>query len=237
MELDFGLFSRSNRPALRLRFEMTAGMGKSVAEDLPFSPKEMAYEMNPFVEQQAGGLLFRAGLVHACQHLIYKDHDEPWYLAEGLDLPPDVYFNRLYAGMGRRESRREKLTAAYFGKTVPHRTPPLLWYVEAGGYLRSLGELLAEESLYGDNDWAADAKADVMVPVLVRPSVALFVASRAHVLFDIHDHTFWRERLEVENFFASRGFGSSAFLAWNVVDEHPRDSREGLWEVGARFFF
>ena len=237
MELDFSLLSRADRLELRTRFEMSAGMGQSVAENLPFSPKEMAYEINPFLEYRAGGLLYRAGLVHACQHLIYKDNEDPWYLEEGVDIPPDVYFNRLYAGAGMQETRREVLQRTYLGALATAKKPPAVWYVEAGWYLRSLGSLLDEESLYGDNDWVADLKADMMFPFRVRKAYALFAASRTHVLFDTDSNAYWRERLELEAFFASRGFGSSVFLAWNTVDEHPRDSREGLFELGARFFF
>ena len=237
MELDFSILSRADHLELRTRFEMSAGMGQSVAENLPFSPKEMAYEINPFLEYRAGGLLYRAGLVHACQHLIYKDNEEPWYLEEGVDIPPDVYFNRLYMGAGMQESRREKLVPIYLGTAAPEKKPRLVWYVEAGWYLRSLGGLMDEESLYGANDWAADLKMDVMIPLRLRKAYALFAASRTHVLFDTDSNAYWRERLELEAFFASRGFGSSVFLAWNAVDEHPRDSREGLFELGARFFF
>lgn len=236
MELDFEILSRDCLQ-LRMRFEMTAGMGQSVAKNLPFSPKEMAYAINPFVEYLSGGLMYRAGLVHACQHLIYKDNEEPWYLEEGVDIPPDIYFNRLYAGVGRQEARRERLTAAYLGAAAPERKPRLVWYAEAGGYLRSLGGLMNADSLYGGNNWVADLKLDVMIPLRLRRTYALFAASRTHVLFDTDSDAFWRERLELESFFTSRGFGSSVFLAWNALDEHPRDSREGLFELGARFFF
>ena len=50
MEMDFSLASRADGFDLRLRFEMAANMGQSIAENLPFSPKEVAYEINPFVE-------------------------------------------------------------------------------------------------------------------------------------------------------------------------------------------
>ena len=154
-----------------------------------------------------------------------------------MDIPPDVYFNRLYAGAGLLESRRELLKSTFLGAAAPEKKPRLIWYAEAGWYLRSLGGWLDEESLSGDNPWAYDLKLDLMTPLRVRKAYALFAASRTHVLFDTLDSTYWRERLELETFFASRGFGSSVFLAWNAVDEHPRDSREGLFELGARFFF
>jgi len=243
MELDFSILSLADHLELRMRFEMTAGMGQSVAKNLPFSPKEMAYEINPFVEYRAGSLLYRAGLVHACQHLIYKGTETPWYLKapwyleERVDMPPDVFFNRIYMGAGNQESRREILSSTYLGTSAPEKKPSMVWYVEAGWYLRSLGGLMAEDSLYGANDWAADFKADLMLALRVRKTNALFAASRTHVLFDTDANATWRERLELEVFFSSRGFGSSVFLAWNAVDEHPRDSREGLFELGARFFF
>lgn len=237
MEMDFSLAALPGGLDVRLRFEMNANMGRSVAENLPFSPKETAYEINPFAEYRRDGLLCRAGLVHSCQHLIYKDDDSPWYLEEGVDIPPDVYWNRLYAGAGSREVRPERLWATYLGAGAPEKKPRMVWYAEAGWYLRSLGGLLDAESLYGDNDWAYDLKLDLSLPLRARKAYALFAASRAHALFDTGDKAYWRERIELENFFASRGFGSSVFLAWNAVDEHPRDSREGLFELGARFFF
>ncbi|HOW98125.1 MAG TPA: hypothetical protein P5567_09415 [Kiritimatiellia bacterium] len=237
MEMDFSMVSFPRGLDIRLRFEMDANMGKSVAENLPFSPKETAYEINPFAEYRREGLLCRAGWVHACQHLIYKDDDSPWYLEEGVDIPPDVYWNRLYAGAGRPEIRPELLRQIFFAEPEGSRRPLAVWYAEAGWYLRSLGGLMDDESLYGDNDWAYDGKLDLMVPLRVTRSIALFAASHAHALFDTNDKAYWRERLELENHFASRGFGSSVFAAWNAVDEHPRDSREGLFELGARFFF
>lgn len=238
VELDFGLVSWADRRwTFRSRFALLTGMGQSVAENLPFSPKEMAYDINPYVEYRTETLLADFGWLHACQHLIYKDHTSPWYLEDGLDLPPDVYYNRLYAGLGRPEARREILWQTFFGPDSAARKPRWIWHAEVGGYLRSLGSFMDEESLSGGQDWSADLKADVMLPLLVRPAFALFAANRAHLLLDTDNETFWRDRLELEAFFASHAYGFSTFLAWNAVDEHPRDSREDLVEFGGRFFF
>lgn len=238
VQLDFGLVSwATNRWAFRSRFALLTGMGDSVAENLPFSPKEMDYDIDFYVEYRTDRLLADFGWLHTCQHLIYKDQDNPWYLEEGLNLPPDVYYNRLYAGLGRPEARREILWQTYFGPDAAPGKSRWIWRAEAGGYLHSLGGLMDEESLSGGQDWAADLKADLMIPLFVRRSVALFAANRAQLLLDADEETYWRDRLELEAFFASRGFGFSAFLAWNAVDEHPRDSREDLVEIGGRFFF
>lgn len=237
MTMDFILFSRADRFQVRARFFMLAEMGRSVAENLPFSPEESAYELNPFLEWRDVRRLYRFGLVHACQHLIYKDYEDPWYLEEGVNVAPDVYYNRLSLGVGSREIRPELLREAFRQNGAREKGPSLVWYTEAGRYLRSLGGLLDEEALYGHNDWEADLNADVMIPLRVRRAFTLFAASRTQVLWNTRADTFWRERLELEAFFGSRGFGSSVFLAWNAVDEHPRDRKEGLFELGARFFF
>ena len=44
-------------------------------------------------------------------------------------------------------------------------------------------------------------------------------------------------QLQLELAFASRGYGSSIYAGWHVVDEHPRDSKEGMLEFGASFYY
>ena len=238
MEVDFSFVSRPDRWHARLRFEILAGMGESVAENLPFSPKEMAYDINPYLEYRAGGRTIRAGLAHMCRHLIYKDDETPWYLEEGTNFPSDVYFNRLYAGIGSAEAQAEERWQTLLRSDGDRaQFPRAIWRAEVAGYLRSLGGLMDAESLSGGNDWQADAKVDLMLPLRVRPACAWFAASRTQVLFDTHFEPTWIERLELEAIFANREYGTSIFLAWNVVDEHPLDSREELVELGARFFF
>ena len=109
VELDFSLADWARGPDLRMRFSLVTGMGRSVAENLPFSPKEMTYEIHPFLEHRTPRLLCTFGLQHVCQHLIFKDYEEPWYLREGHEQSPDVYYNRLHAGIGTPESRRDLL--------------------------------------------------------------------------------------------------------------------------------
>ena len=238
LELDFSLLSKADRWHARLRFEVIAGMGESVAENLPFSPKEMAYDINPYFEYRTGGRMVRAGLAHMCRHLIYKDDETPWYLEDGTNFPADVYFNRLYAGIGSVEARpEERWQTLLRGGGARAAFPRAIWQAEVAGYLRSLGGLMDADSLSGNNDWQADAKADLMLPLRVRPACAWFAASRTHVLFDTHFEATWIERLELEVLFANREYGTLLFLAWNAVDEQPLDSREGMVELGARFFF
>lgn len=237
MELDFSLAAWPGGTDARLRFAIITGMGRSIAQNLPFSPKEMEYEIHAYVEHRTPRWLFSLGWLHACQHLIYKDDEIPWYEEYETDIPPDVYFNRLHAGVGSPEFRRDALVQTLLGPNARSTAPRVIWHIEAGGYLRSLGGWMDSESLYGDNDWAWDVKAELILPLKTRASWALCAASRNHLLLDTRDKAAWRSRLELEAFFARRGYGSSVFLTWNAVDEHPRDSRKGLLELGARFFF
>ena len=232
MALDFDLVSVGERWSLWSRFMFLADLGKSIADNLPFSPKEMAYEISPFVEYRRASYLYRFGWSHVCQHLIYKDNEEPWYLNEGSNVPPDVYWNRLYLGAGRAEIRPEVFRESTFGAAPPR----LIWYLEVGGYLQSFPGL-DNDSLYGSNDWVADARADVRLRLLSGGKWALFANSLTHVLLDGADEWFTREQLQVEVAFDSRGYGSSIYAGWHVVDEHPRDGKEGMLEIGAAFYY
>ena len=231
--LDFDLLSVGERWSLWSRFGLVVDLGKSIADNLPFSPKEMAYEISPFVEYRRGAHLARFGWNHACQHLIYKDHEEPWYMAAGSNaVPPDVYWNRIFLGAGRAEVRPEVFRETTFGPAPPR----LLWYAEIGGYLQSFPGM-DDDSLYGYNDWVADARADLKLRLLAGAKWALFATSLTQVLLDGEDEFFTREQLQLEAAFASRGYGSSIYAGWHAVDEHPRDSKEGMLEFGAAFYY
>ena len=233
--LDFDLVSVGERWSLWSRFTFLADLGKSIADNLPFSPKEMTYEISPFVEYRRAAHLYRFGWNHVCQHLIYKDHEEPWYVTAGSNaVPPDVYWNRLYLGAGRAESRPEVYRESLFGADAA--PPRLIWHLEVGGYLQSFPGL-DDESLYGYNDWVADAKADMRLRLYGTPRWAVFANSLTHVLLDGENEFFTREQLQLEVAFASKGYGSSIYAGWHVVDEHPRDSKEGMVEFGAAFYY
>jgi hypothetical protein len=217
---------------------MQCGMGESVTDNLPFSPLEMHYELTPFLERRGENLLWRLGWTHACDHLIYKDVEQPWYTEEGQNIEPDVYYNRIFAGAGTPAIRMPIQRQAFLKPGTAPRPPlGLVWYVEAGYYLRSLGDSIDSKSLSGHNDWAWDFKGEVRVPLWTGRSAALFANSRTHLLLDEDGGAFWREKLELELLFAGGSYGSSVFFGAYVVDEHPRDSREDLQDIGLRFYF
>jgi hypothetical protein len=234
MAFDFGAVSFGERWALRTRVELLANLGTSVAQNLPFSPNETTYRFSPYGEYRRGAWLARFGWEHACQHLTYKDYDDPWYVIEGSNVPPDVYYNRIFAGAGHREIRPELLRQSAFREGV--RPPRVFGYIEAGGYLRSLPGM-DEESLHDGNDWVADLRADVHLLLLARPRWLLLASSHAHAWLDTDDELHMRERVQVEAVFDSRGFGISVYAGWTPLDEHPRDSMEDLVDLGARFYF
>lgn len=237
VELEFELVSFGEGVSLRSRFALIADLGDSVSENLPFSPKDMTYEVSPFLEYRRGSYLHRFGWNHTCQHLIYKDHEEPWYVAAGSNaVPPDVYWNRLFVGTGRREIRPELLRQSWLGTEGAAALPRVVWYAEAAGYLRSMSGM-DDESFYGGNDWIADLTADVRLRLFTSKRWLLFAASRTQLLLDAADELYVRERLRLEAVFDSRGFGSTVYLGGHVVDEHPRDSKEEIVELGAAFYF
>ena len=235
MTLDFNLLAfGEERWAFRSRFLLLADLGTSVAQNLPFSPKETTYGFSPFIEHQQGSWLAQFGWDHACQHLIYKDNEKPWYTVEGSNIPPDVYYNRLYIGAGRREIRPEIRRTTYFESAAPR--PRWIWYVEAGGYLRSLPGMNGD-SLYGGNDWTGDLAGDLRLLLLAGERWLLFANSHTQFLLDAADEIYSRELLQLEAVFDSRGFGSAVYAGWHAVDEHPRDSKEEMLEVGGVFYF
>ena len=235
LELDFALARFGEEWTLRGRFGMVAEMGKSISQHLPFSPKEMEYEVSPHVEWRRGGWMARGGWSHVCQHLVYKEQEEPWYELEGSNVPPDVYWNRLYAGFGREESRPDLLRKAAFGEGEG-AFPRFVWWVEAGGYLRSLPGV-DDETLYSQNDWAADLVADVRAIPYAGRKWLLAATSRTHLLFDDGGEGFLRQWLGLEATYGGQGYGATIFLGGHVVDEHPRDDKDGLLEAGARLYF
>ncbi len=234
MTFDFGAVSFGEHWAIRSRVTLLANLGTSVAQNLPFSPNETTYQFSTFGETRRGAWLGRFGWEHACQHLTYKDHEDPWYTLEGSNVPPDVYYNRIFLGAGHLVSRPELLRRTAFREGV--RPPRLFGYVEAGGYLRSLPGM-DEESLHDGNAWVADLRADVHWLLLARPRWLLLASSHAHAWLDTDDELYIRERLQLEAVLDSRGFGTSLYAAWHALDEHPRDSKEDLVEVGATFYF
>ena len=236
MALDFALVSRGEAWALRSRFEMTANMGKSISQELPFSPMEMAYEIAPYVERRGETHAARLGWSHVCQHLIYKEYEDPWYLVEGTNVAADVYWNRIFIGAGRKEIRPERMREAYFGGGDRAAAPRFVWGAEAGAYLRSLLGLDGE-ALYGQNDWRADAGVELRWVVFRGAWWYVAAASLTRALLDGEADVFWRQSFRLEGAFGSRGYGTALHAGWHAVDEHPRDDKGGLVELGASCYF
>ncbi len=236
MTLDFSFVSIAEKLSLRSRFTLLADMGSSVADNLPFSPKETAYDLTPYVEYQREALLCRFGWNHTCQHLIYKDDKSPWYADEDRPITPDVYYNRLFLGVGSRAIRPEIMRKTFFREGPDAALPHVLWYLEAGAYIRSLPGM-DDESLTGGNDWTADLAAEVHVRLLAADRWVLFAKSRTQVLLDVDDDAYSRELVQLEAAFDAKGYGLSLLLGMHVLDEHPRDSKEGVLEIGIATFF
>jgi poly-gamma-glutamate synthesis protein (capsule biosynthesis protein) len=216
-----------------LDVNLLTGMGQSVARNMPLSPVDLEYRLAPCFETRRR-FLWRAGWDHACNHLVYKDRDLPWYHSFGSHVAPDVFYNRPFAGVGSAAVRREDVWRACFRDGAPPRP---VWYVEIGAYLRNMGSVLPPSSLYGGQDWDWDASADLRLPVWAARSVAVFAGAKARLLADVRGDLWWRTRVETEAMFRGGEYGISVFAGGVPLDEHPRDSQEGLLDIGARFLF
>jgi hypothetical protein len=238
--LQWDLLALGDSLVLQWDFRLASIMGESVSENLPFSPMEVVYSWTPvLLEYTRGGRLWRLGWDHVCHHLIYKDTGEPWYDRTGGEFEADVFYNRVFAGygvpFGRPALRWLAVKEGAGGPVAWHER--FLWYAEAGYYLRDLGGLMDSESLWGSNDWQWDVRADASVLAWRNRWFAVFAHGSATVLADTDNEVFWRGRAEAEVLLPGGGFGLSFYGAYTPVDEHPRDSREGLGEIGARGCF
>ena len=155
----------------------------------------MNYGLTPFIEHRGDNLIYRYGWNHACYHLTYKDNPAPWYLNEGAEIEPDVFYNRLFAGVGTPTVRRRNRVEQAFANTDQKQ---LTWYAEGGYYLQELGGIVDDESLYGGNDWEWDLRFDAMYPLWIGESTALFANNSFALLGDGEGDTYSRDLVELE---------------------------------------
>ncbi|MFC1497290.1 hypothetical protein ACFLS1_02300 [Verrucomicrobiota bacterium] len=239
IRLQYIILSWQERLRLCFDVRLISVMGESIADNMPFSPMELSYHATPFIEYVRPGIIYRIGWNHACDHLVYKDNPDPWYQDEELnDMEPDIYYNRFFVAAGsptiRRIVHRENICRDNNNKWGMGR---FVWYAEAANYIRSIGSMSDSDFLYGGNDWRWDFILKLRYPLFVGKSFALLANNRTVLLLDGDDETYWRDLLELELMLTGGRCGMSFFAGINLLDEHPYDSREGLGEVGFRFFF
>ena len=219
-------------------FRLNSRMGKSATSDLPFAIQEVNYALVPLIERPVDDWLWRFGFDHSCYHLVRKTNETPWY-AESDAVPlNDVYYNRLFLDIGSQSARpavwRRQNQEAARGQIRPSR---LAWTVEGGYYLRDFFNVISKDSLYKGNDWIWDAGAQIKCALFRHQLAVLAATSETQLLGDKDRDIYWREKVGLELTFLRGGFGSRLFVNANPLDEHPRDSREGIVEMGATFFF
>lgn len=232
LEIEFNVVAGRSL-ALLYDFRLTTGTGDSVIEGLAISPMEMNYGWNLFLEYDRRDLLYRLGWHHACDHLIHKDQD-PWYEEEGV--APDVFYQRFYLGAGTQTARPIEQARRAFESRPRRWLERLVWYAEAGYYVRNLGGV-DTQMLYAGNDWAWRFLADLRYPLFVGQGVALFANNLAVLHLDVDDETYWRDVVRLELFFRPHKYAAALFAGWYAIDEHPRDSHDGIIELGLRLFF
>jgi hypothetical protein len=231
--VQYAILEITPRSVLWFDLYMATEMGESVAEYLPFSPMTTSYSLSPFWEYSKNGRLYRIGWDHACNHLTYKEGLRPWY-NDGVNyIEPDVYYNRIFAAAGSATDPRLRRSAEYWNSEKPE----LHWCLETGWYVSSVFGLFSSREVQGGNDWAWDITARLSYPVLRANLSTLALNSETVLMIERDDDTYWRQRLELELFRRPSSYGTSAFLGLCLIDEHPRDSREGLCDIGFRVFF
>lgn len=238
MSLEYMVASRGETDLVFVNPALIAGMGRSVAPYLPFAPIEMEYTIKSFWEGRRDNMLYRAGYEHTCFHIIHKAMDA-WYAYGGAsEFAPDVFYNRLFAGAGSRHSRRQLQREAYLSRKAPCRPADrLLWYVEGGYYVREIFGILDGNALAGDQEYQWDLAVTVGYPLVIRDHFALVLSNWTRLLIDTRGGTYWQDRAQLELLLGDNPVGTSFFLAGTPLDQHPRDAREGLLEIGGRFTF
>ncbi|NQU41305.1 MAG: hypothetical protein HQ523_15255 [Lentisphaerae bacterium] len=234
LEADIFLFDFTPTTHLVWGITTATRMGKSTTSGLPFSVQEVNYALIPYLEMERGAHLVRVGLDHGCEHLILKDASQPWYIRDGERVLPTVYDNRLFAGFGSDTYRRSTWKAQR--QDASREAPHWIHYVEVGYYLQELFGLVSEDALNEGNNWWWDAHHDLRRQVWSGRRGDLFVINRLEFMIDREEECAWRDRIGLEFQPATR-VGSAFQLNWHPIDEHPRNSREDLIELVARFFF
>lgn len=238
MSIEYIVASKGETDLVFVNPVLIAGMGRSVAPYLPFAPIEMEYTIKSFWEGRRDDMLYRAGYEHTCFHIIHKAMDA-WYAYGGAsEFAPDVSYNRLFAGAGSRHARRQLRREAYLSRKAPARpADSILWYVEGGYYVREIFGIVDGNALYGDQDYQWDVAATVGYPLVIRKNFALVLSNWIRLLIDIDGETYWQDRAQLELFLGDNPVGTSFFFAGTPLDQHPRDAKEGLLEIGGRFAF
>jgi hypothetical protein len=234
LEADIFLVRFTPRTHLVWRITCGTGMGEAVTSGLPFSVQEVRYALIPFIEHN-NRLLVRAGLDHGCDHLILKDTEDPWYVRNGQQALRDVYDNRLFVGVGTESHRRA--TWSEMERDANREAPDWIHYAEAGYYLQELFGWVDEEALNEGNNWWWDLVYDLRYRLWGGAAGDLFALNRLHVLLDRNEDVFWRDSVGIEYQPNNTGIGTAFALTWQAVDEHVRDSKEGLVALSGRFFF
>ena len=231
LEADIFLYRFTPDTHLVWSITCATGMGEATTSGLPFSVQEVRYALVPFIEHRSRGRLVRFGLDHGCDHLILKDTAQPWYMRNGEQILRDVYDNRLFAAVGSTSYRRATW------KQLADEAPRWIHYVEVGYFLQELFGLVDEDALNEGNNWWWDMEYDLRARLWDSAWGTLFAANRLHLLLDRDDDLYWRDRIGIESQPARSRIGSAYQLTWHALDEHPRDSKEGLIELNASFFF
>jgi len=235
LEADIFLVRFTPRTHLVWRITTATGMGEATTSGLPFSVQEVRYALAPFVEYNNDRLLVRAGLDHGCDHLILKDTEDPWYIRNRQQVLRDVYDNRLFVGMGSASERRA--TWREMEQDATREAPGWIHYVETGYYLRELFGWVDKEALNEGNNWWWDLVYDLRARLWSGSAGDLFALNQLHVLLDRNEDLFWRDSIGIEYQPAGSGLGTAWGLSWQAVDEHVRDSKEGIVALSGRFFF
>lgn len=212
---------------------MATTTSDSTIRGLGISPMDITYATSMFGEYKSGGLLYRLGWSHACDHVIWKGEDA-WY--DEHDLPRDVFYHKVYLAAGTQTVRPIVQAKQIFDNEKRSLLERLVWYTEVACFIRSLGSI-DKETLYCANNWQWQFTGELRYPLFAASKAAIFFNTRTVLLLDTSSRICWRESLQLEMFFRPGKFAASLFAGWYPIDEHPRDSLDGMTELGIRFVF
>jgi hypothetical protein len=222
------------------------GLGE-VPNNNVFTVLNVSFSIDPKIELKLRALLLSGGLTHNCYHEVDR-----------RDFPL-VYNNRLHVEAFSFNERQHDYFHAITLDSILTYAERFAWQAGVGYYLKEFFGLASPDKLNGNSPYIADLSTDVRYTFARRRS--WFFTARSETTLGIMDSCtgddfhilsgvpfFWKQALGVEAYF-SRGKQGANFYVIYLMDilpglpnspeftlGHSRFSKDGLFQIGIRFF-
>ncbi len=235
LDIEFALVSFREFAFWVWSFEFLTGMGRQ-SDDVLFDPVDITYGIVPTFEFRLPKVNAQIGVNHHCFHEIDR-HDYP-----------TVYWNKLFAGVGSKNMRVYDYWAALketAGWTMENR---IAWYASGGWYVRKFFGILRESTINGINRNLLEISGRGRYAFYRRKSWIVNAFGEATLGYykelagqPKERGAYWRIDLGLENNFrrGKRGCMFFAILTFDDLPKYqglPRFSKQGLLQLGVRFF-